>query len=129
MNKSKVKPGNLTFIFSISQVFSEIEFSAFKVWFEDTLLNGVLPFNIDLALGDTSLDSCEVRFQGGTFSAICDQVLNQSVTAKLICYNPPILTETEYDDLFVIEESGLSALFAGGDPLDELVEDFLPNIF
>ena len=129
INPSSSLPGKLTFIFSIQQVFSLIEFSAFKVWFEDTLLNGVLPFNTSLALGNTDLQTCEVRFLGSSFSANCDKVLNQSVSFKLVCFNPPILTEDEYDDLYVINEAGLLELFTAGDPLNDLVENFLPPLF
>ena len=102
LNPSGIKSGLPSILVSIQQVFNETEFAAFTVWFEDTLLNGALPFNISLELGG-GLQTEEVRFQGVTFSDSVDKAVNHAFAANLICYNPTILSEADYDTLAAAE--------------------------
>lgn len=125
-NTTRLRDGEIIFVFNAQWFMLDAEFQTFKTWFQDTLLDGALPFNVGLVLGDTEAETIEAFFMGGQFNKTTGHGLVHSVSAQLVCHNPAFLSEATLDELLAL---GVDFSFVDYiDPLNELVEVTLPPL-
>jgi len=124
LNKSRTRDGDIVYLFGVNWEMLDAEFAIFKTFFQATLADGALPFNVDLALGDTSSETVEVFFMSGSYSVGTSAGLRQDVSAQLVCHSPAFLTEASLDTLLALD--GDLGFADSVDDLNELVEVTLP---
>lgn len=123
-NQSRTRDGDIVYLFNVNWEMLDAEFTIFRTFFQTTLVDGALPFDVDLALGDTSSDTVEVFFLSGAYSVRTGGGLRQDVSAQLVCHSPAFLTEASLDTLLALE--GDLSFVDSIDDLNNLVEVTMP---
>lgn len=123
--QARLRDGRKVYLFNVSWEFLASEMVTFSTFVGTTLGNGKLPFNLTLASGDGT-ETHEVRFLDAKFSESVSAGPMYTVTAQLICEDPPIWDETQLDEWLAVDPDDFDFLLLI-DPLEYLVEVYLPT--